>query len=224
MKKYKLTDETTDFLGRTLHRIQALKDFGNVKAGDLGGFVESEDNLSQDGDAWIYDNAKVYGNANVFDKAMIRGRAQISGNAKIYGEAKVFDNAKVYGNASIFGEAAIYNNARVGEIASIYGRAAVCCDAKVYGFAHVKGYAEIGENADIHETRDYLTIGPIGSRKGFTTFYKTSDGIYVACGCFNDDIEAFANAVVETHRKSKHARDYEKAIEVAKTVLEDRED
>lgn len=52
-KKYKLTEETMCFDGVTLHRIQALKDFGNVDAGELGGWVESEKNLSQSGDCWI---------------------------------------------------------------------------------------------------------------------------------------------------------------------------
>ena len=46
-KKYKLTEETTNMGGRTLYRIEALKDFGNVKKGDKGGFIENEDNLSK---------------------------------------------------------------------------------------------------------------------------------------------------------------------------------
>jgi hypothetical protein len=54
--KYKLTDEKLSWYGRKLYRIQALKDFGYVKAGDFGGWVESESNLSQEGDCWIYDN------------------------------------------------------------------------------------------------------------------------------------------------------------------------
>ena len=44
---------------RTLCRIKALKDFGDVKAGDLGGYIEDYKNLSHDGNCWIYDNAKV---------------------------------------------------------------------------------------------------------------------------------------------------------------------
>ena len=64
-KKYKLTEETIDVYGRILHRIEALKDFGNVKKGDKGSFVEKEENLSQYRDCWIYDNASVYGNAIV---------------------------------------------------------------------------------------------------------------------------------------------------------------
>ena len=60
-KKYELTKETITTLGgRKLHRIRALKNFADVKVGDLGGFVEKEKNLSQQGDCWVYDDAKVY--------------------------------------------------------------------------------------------------------------------------------------------------------------------
>ena len=71
MKKYKLTDETTDVLGITLHRVKALKDFDDVKKGELGGYVESERNLSQAGNCWVYGNAKVCDNAKVCGDAMI---------------------------------------------------------------------------------------------------------------------------------------------------------
>ena len=68
-KKYKLTEETKEWCGRTLHRIEALKDFGDVKAGDKGGWIEKEENLSHQGDAWVYGNAQVSGNAKVYDNA-----------------------------------------------------------------------------------------------------------------------------------------------------------
>ena len=70
-KKYGLTDETKEWCAHTLHRIRALKDFGSVKAGELGGWVESEHNLSQEGDCWIYDNAAVCDNATVCDTATV---------------------------------------------------------------------------------------------------------------------------------------------------------
>ena len=95
-KKYKLTDETINVNGKTLYRIKSLKDFGNVKKGDKGGFVEKEENLSQSGDCWVYDNAKVYNNAKVFDYADIYGNAEIFGNAIVSGNARVYGNAKVY--------------------------------------------------------------------------------------------------------------------------------
>lgn len=51
-KKYELTNETIEFNGHILHRIKALKDFAykKFKKGDLGGFIESENNLSQEGE------------------------------------------------------------------------------------------------------------------------------------------------------------------------------
>jgi hypothetical protein len=57
MKKYEFTDETIDFCGRKLTRIRAVIDFGSVKAGNLGGFIEKESNLSHDGNAWVSGNA-----------------------------------------------------------------------------------------------------------------------------------------------------------------------
>ena len=82
-KKYKLTEETINVNGITLYRIEALRNFANVKKGDKGGFVEKENNLSQSGDCWVYGNVKVYDNAT------------ISGNAKVYGNAVICGNTKV---------------------------------------------------------------------------------------------------------------------------------
>lgn len=74
-KKYKLTEETTTLYGRTLYRIEAIRNFGDVKAGERGGFVESEGNLSQDDKAWVCGDAKVYGNAKVCGDAWVYGNA-----------------------------------------------------------------------------------------------------------------------------------------------------
>ena len=82
MKKFELTSEfITNIFGTKLFRIKALIEFGNVKAGELGGFVEKEENLSQDGNAWVYDNARVHGDACVY------GDARVCGDACVYGDA-----------------------------------------------------------------------------------------------------------------------------------------
>lgn len=81
MKKYELTDETIEVYGTALHRIKALKDFGNVKKGELGGYVESERNLSQEGNCWVHGNAEVFGNAEVHGNARVFGNAEVCGNA-----------------------------------------------------------------------------------------------------------------------------------------------
>ena len=83
-KKYILTDEAVEHLGHTLHRIQAVKDFGIVSAGTLGGFIESEKNLSHDCDAWVSGDAMVYGDAWVFGDARVYGNASVHGDAKIH--------------------------------------------------------------------------------------------------------------------------------------------
>ena len=67
MNKYKiLKDQYIEAVGKKLYRIQALKDFNGVKAGDTGGYIENESNLSQSDNAWVCDNAQVYGNARVY--------------------------------------------------------------------------------------------------------------------------------------------------------------
>lgn len=91
MKKYELTSEYVEFDGRKLYRIKALKSFYlcglTVKAGALGGYIEKEENLSQEGNAWIHGNAYVYDNAYVRDNAYICEEAWIHGNAEIKNEA-----------------------------------------------------------------------------------------------------------------------------------------
>ena len=64
-KKFELTSESIMKFGRTLYRIRALVAFGGVKEGELGGFLEKEENLSQGGNAWVSENATVCGNATV---------------------------------------------------------------------------------------------------------------------------------------------------------------
>lgn len=61
MKKYEFTGETKEFLGITMRRIRAIKSFGDVKAGDIGGWIEKDSNLSHDGNAWVSGDARVYG-------------------------------------------------------------------------------------------------------------------------------------------------------------------
>ena len=86
-KKYKLTDETIEVEGKTLYRIEALKDFCEIKKGDKGGFIESEDNLSHEGNAWVYDDACVYDNAWVTDDACVCGTARVYDNDWVYDHA-----------------------------------------------------------------------------------------------------------------------------------------
>ena len=72
-KKYELlVDDTITFFGWKLFRIKALISFGSVEAGELGGYVAKEGNLSHEGNAWVYDNARVYGDAEVCGDARVK--------------------------------------------------------------------------------------------------------------------------------------------------------
>ena len=76
MKKFELTSETKiNIFGKKLFRIKALISFGDVEAGETGGWVEKEGNVNQSGNAWV------------------------SGDAEVSGDAKVFVDAKVFGDA-----------------------------------------------------------------------------------------------------------------------------
>lgn len=101
--KYKLTKETMCFDGVTLHRIQALKDFGDVEAGELGGWVESEKNLSQSGDCWIAMEAKAYGGAEIGDSAILTRKAIACGNSTICNDTLVSDESIIRGFTYLYG-------------------------------------------------------------------------------------------------------------------------
>ena len=85
MIKYELIPEE----GTDLLRLKALRNFKDVKAGDLGGLISKESNLSHEGDCWVYGNARVYGDARV------------GGNAHVYNNAQVFDTARISGDAIV---------------------------------------------------------------------------------------------------------------------------
>ena len=77
MKKYELTEETFTVFGKTLYRIRAVRDFGSVKTGEFGGYIEKEENLSHFGNAWVSGNAWVFDNARVYDNAWVFGKADL---------------------------------------------------------------------------------------------------------------------------------------------------
>ena len=102
MKKYSLTKNKIEVFGKTLFQIKAEMSFGSIVKGELGGYIEKEENLAQvSGNAWVYGDARVYGDAWVY------------GNARVYGDAQVYGNAWVYGNAQVYGDARVYGTLKL---------------------------------------------------------------------------------------------------------------
>ena len=106
MRKYEFTGETQNIecTGKviTLRRIRAARDFMGVKKEELGGWIETEDNLSHSGNAWVSGDAQVSGNARVFGDARVSGNAQVCGDARVSGNAWVPGNARVYDIRHVF--------------------------------------------------------------------------------------------------------------------------
>ena len=197
MKKFELTTESiTNEAGKKLFRIKALIDFGDVKAGELGGYVEKEGNVSQDDNAWVSGDAEVFGNAKVY------GDAEVFGNAKVYGDARVYDNAKVYGDARVYDNAWVFGDAKVS------GRAWVFGNARASGDALISGNAKVSDNACVFGDADYALVQGFGIKFRCTTFYMgKNEKIMVNCGCFHGDLEEFRKQVKET-RSGKIAKEY----------------
>ncbi len=146
MKKYELlTNDTVTSSGKPIYRIRACRDFGNVKSGDLGGYIETENNLSHEGDCWVADNACVYGNARV------SGNAWIADNACVCGNARVFDNARVIDNACVGGNACVFDNAWLMESAQVGGNATVCDNAKMFDSSQAAGDALVDGNSRLNK-------------------------------------------------------------------------
>ena len=99
MRKFELTSEFITVFGKKLFRIKSLISFGDVKEGDLGGYIEKEGNLNQSGDAWVSGDARVSGDAQVYGNACVSGDARVYGNARVSGDAWVSGDAQVSGDA-----------------------------------------------------------------------------------------------------------------------------
>ena len=207
--KYVLLDEGRD---DKLFRLKALRDFGNVKAGDLGGLVAGEHNLSHEGACWVYGDARVLG------RARVGGNAKVSGDALVCGNAKVYDNAWVYGNAEVYDNAWVYGNAEVYGSARVYGNSKVFCSARVFGNARVCGRAKLSS------TSDYTCVGPIGSRNAYTTFWMQAGVLYAATGCFYGTVDRLLKRSAKRPVPgARHKRDYRDAVEFAEKLLKRRE-
>lgn len=213
--KYELTNQTMIikrvYEDVTLHRIRALKSFGNVKAGDLGGWIEKEENLSQKSSAWVYDDAivmddakvvecaKAYENAVIYNNAIVAGRARVCGHAEIFDNAfvyefaKVSENARVYKRSRVCGHAKVYGKSFVDDLSFVFGNAEVFEDAVVSGNVIVGGKAKVhGQaciskgcfygNANLRRKADAMYVGPIGPNDEYATFMRTTRGIAVYIG------------------------------------------
>lgn len=127
-RKYELIPESGG-----LFRLRALRNFGEVRKGDLGGLVQSEENLSHEGNCWVHENAKaieesrVSDHAVLFDHSLAKGQAQVSGLGRLYGHsvveglAVVEDLAQVYDWCLVTGGSRVSDDAYLGGAVTLEG-------------------------------------------------------------------------------------------------------
>ena len=191
-KHFKLTEETiVNEAGVTLHRIMATRDSRHAKAGQLGGFVESEDNLG--GEAWVDNNAEVWGEAFVYCYAYVSGNARVYGRAQVYDYAWVGEDARVYDNARIYDSAYVGGQGKVHGQTEVEGMAAVTDEAEVTGHARVVGWAKIGRRAFIEHLRDYCVFQGFGRWKDcpLTAFREKNGEVGVLFEHYSETLEGF---------------------------------
>lgn len=164
--KYKLTKEKTMHRGKVVHRIQALKDFDTVKRGDLGGYVEAEDNLSQQGTCWIHsgfciddgrveDYAQVYGSSTISKKGVAKNfskviDSEITDNAIIKNYAEISQFSIASGSCIIRDYSQVENGSHINKNAVVSGRAIINC-SKVGGNAVARANATVKQFSSLED-------------------------------------------------------------------------
>lgn len=244
--KYKIDyEDKIEYKGRILYRIVALRDFSDVKAGDRGGYVQSEKNLSQHGDCWIYDeamamdssrveeNAKMYdkteilinasmrGNSQIHDKAQMLGDTMITHDARMWGEAVIFGNARLYDFAQMFdkslmrGCAAMYGAASMRDYTEMSETAILADSARLYGRTKVSGAAVLRGNAVIREDSDYIVFKNWWS-SGRYFVWTRSNNMYTV-GCFYGTGEEL---IMKAYQDSElSGQEYERIVRYVEDIL-----
>lgn len=238
--KYKiLLDQTLNYEGRTLHRIQALKSFCNALEGDIGGWIEDPRNLSHEGNCWVKQDAKVFDIASVKDNAIVLGDAVVKQFAKVYGDAvidgkaivsgyaEVFDNAiasnhaYIDNGAKVYGSSIIYDNAYVGGCAKINGNATVRDDsfigdnAVITGRATITGKAVIRSNAIVKDIGDYIIFKNWWSSGRYFTWTRSNNKW--TAGCFHGTGKELIAKAYEDSQKS--GQEYERIVKYVESIL-----
>ena len=137
-RKYEITDITMEFEGRRLYRIRALKDFSDVKKGDLGGWVESEYNLSQNYNCWIYDEAKA------MDRSRMYGDSAMHDYSKMYDYSTMYDGSEMYDSSEMHDYSEMYDNSKMFNNSEMYER------STMYDYARMHNYSEMYGDSEMH--------------------------------------------------------------------------
>lgn len=211
-KKYEMIESNI----KGLYRVKALKNFGDVKKGDIGGYVENPNNLSHKGYCWVYDDAKIYNEARIYGNAQVSNCAVIDGNAQIYGNAQVSDCAVIDGNAQIHGDSEVWGYAIIRDNALIYG------DSVISGNAFIGGYTEIKTGRHIGYIEEkFKNVLYIQCKASLITVYTDINNI-IKCniGCQKRiTLEGLLKRIEEDGGMTKDKEEYVRIMQNAHLLL-----
>ena len=213
MERYfKLTEETiVNEAGRKLRQIECTRDFKFAHAGELGGFIEKEENLG--GEAWVDEGAQVWGEAKVINGSVLRDNARVYGRSKVRNGSVIYDEARVYDYAlvdacSVGGQAKVYGKSRLAlgvtmaDQAEVFGLASIESSSCLLHNASVSGRAclncsmVLSTDAYVTHNSDFCQFYNLCPTADRTTVYRTKAGdirIYHADEVYT--LEAFTELV-----------------------------
>ena len=216
-RKYELTDEAMVHNGIKFRRIRAITSFSDVQEGDLGGWIEHEDNLSHDGNCWVYDEAKVSLLAKVLCDARVMGFAMVTYRAVVTDSSVVKDNSLVNGAAYVCERALIQDNALIG------GSAIIAEDSVVGGKMFVGGDAMLYANASVFKHGDIMTVSNMGKKQKTMTAFRNSDGdIMVSVDYIMDSIDGIEERANNTDLFGDDKNEYIATFKYVREVMRER--
>lgn len=213
-RKYEITNiENVSFAGA--HRIRALVDLPkhNVRAGDFGGFIAGEHNLSQHGESWVDDNAVVIDNGRVTDDAYAGDYATLTGCASLMndaravghtvmrGKARAHGHAQLSGtsfacdNAQFFDHARVRDYAIVGGNVTMHGSSQAHMNARISGDAQLRSHTVVGLGADITRPEHVLHTVIHVFEPCEVTLYRTATGTHLTVGQWKYTLSEFRTMI-----------------------------
>lgn len=194
--KYQIFGSPTPVQGRNgrihqLRPIKALVSFlsaqgQEVPAGTVGGYIESEDNLSQTGGAWVDQWAQVYGEAKVYGDAFVGGGSKVYDQAKVGDEVRLLDFTKVYGTSVLAGHTTAYGFNEIGG-KSLVRNCDLFGETKLHNVEVDGNWAQIADssvkNAIVRDDATIRFSTITGSRNHKGVSQLTVEGGAVVRGC-----------------------------------------
>ena len=237
-RKYEMTNITMEFEERTLYRIRALKNFRNVKAGDLGGWVSGKHNLSQEGDCWIYDeakcmdNARMYHNSAMYNNAVMCDFSEMHGCSEMHNYSAMLDNSRMYNcsamydNSRMYNDSKMYSNSRMFDNSAMYNNAVMLDNSKMFENSRMYRDSRLKNKENLYgklvtKVDRFIEINNTGGR--VVTGVLKDGKILYNIGCQNEITkEVFIDRIYNDDggiEKHPYRKEYLKIIDVIESYL-----